>query len=553
MHVKYAVARRGGAAMADEEVRAADILIVDDEVDVAKIIAINLEFDGHHVRIAYNGREALEEVARKAPDCILLDIMMPVMDGWQVLQALKKNPDTAEIPVIVVTARRTDVDHIRGFSGGAVEYITKPFNPEDLKLYVAKALEPRDEIAEEEKKLDRIRRLQLSTLHDITETLISTLEIDEVLEIIAEKLLKLFDLDLCAICLPNSLGYALHLASIRSSMPMSQEDLDVFEVQPERLGEIIDADPLSISGLLAIPASDFTHGALGGAVRRLQSLYLLSLKSKSGFTGLIFLGKEKEFLLGSEEEELLSAIGNQAAIAIENARLYDDLRYDEEVHKQLLQRVISAQESERRRVAVELHDGVIQNMVSALFRLQLCSERMDESPEEVRAALVEAEDIMNDGIVEMRRIVAGLRPLVLDDLGLEIALRKYIRHMLEEAPSPIEVEFAGVEVPPLTQEAETTLFRIAQEALSNILKHSQCERSSLSIAVKGHEIIMIIEDDGIGFEQPGVQHRMVHGFGLVGMRERAESLGGSLEVETSPRVGTTITVRLPLDVVKREV
>ena len=145
-----------------EETEIADILVVDDEPDVARIMAINLEMEGYRVRTAYGGRQALEEVALKKPDCILLDIMMPEIDGWEVLRILKGDPGTEDIPVIVVTARSTDVDRIKGFSGGAVEYVTKPFSPSELIQFVARSLKPRDEKVEEERRRDRITKLQLS-------------------------------------------------------------------------------------------------------------------------------------------------------------------------------------------------------------------------------------------------------------------------------------------------------------------------------------------------------------------------------------------------------
>lgn len=530
----------------------AEILVVDDEPDVARIMAINLEMEGYKVRTAYNGRQALEEVEHKKPDCILLDIMMPEIDGWEVLRVLKGDPHTEEIPVIVVTARSTDVDQIKGFSGGAVEYVTKPFDPSELTRYVARALKPRDERAEEERRKDRIRKLQLSTIYDITETLISTLEIEEVLEIIAEKLLILFDLDLCGISLLEPSGRGLRLACARSTTPLGNEDMSLLTFPLARLEDILPAEPLSLSGPQPVSITDFSAGRGGKVLALLRSLYLLPLRAKGKFTGVIYLGKTELMQFGDEERDLLTAIGNEAAVAIENARLYDDLRYDEEIHRELLQRVITAQESERRRVAIELHDGIIQNIVSALFRLQLCSARLGEAPGEVREALREAEEIVNASIIEMRRIIVGLRPTMLDDLGLVVALKKYIRSLQEEAPSPVRIELQEGESPLLTPEAETALFRIAQEGLNNIMRHSRCSNALLFIGVRDGEMLLAIEDDGVGFEIPSLQRRMAHSYGLVGMRERAQSLGGSLEVNSSPGEGTRVTARFPLSSVRKE-
>ncbi len=536
----------------EEGKEAADILVVDDEPDVAKIIAMNLEFEGYRVRKAHGGRQALEEVARKKPDCVLLDIMMPEVDGWEVLRRLKEDPETAGIPVIVVTARNTDMDYLKGLGGGAVGYITKPFDTGTLKAYVARVLQERDRELVEQAREDRVRRLQLSTLRDITEKLISTPEIEDILESIAEKLLTLFGLDICALCLPDPAGRSLHLASIRSRLPLSRREEAAFDLSRDRLLELAGCDPFSRGGLYAVSPGDFMQSQVAGSLAGLRSIYLLTLKAREKPVGVIFLGHRAEVRFGEQERELLAAIGNQAAIAIENARLYDDLRYDEEVHRQLLQRVITAQEDERRRVAMELHDGVIQNLVSAAFRLQLCSARLESDPEEAHQALLEAQGVIDAGIVEMRRIISGLRPSVLDDLGLSAALQKYIMRLQEEAPFDLRIELEEREIPPLTMEAETTLFRISQEALNNVVKHSRCSRARVTIRVDDGELLLRVEDDGVGFELPGLQRRMARSYGLLGMRERAESLGGMMSVKSAPGEGTLVEVRFPLYTVTKE-
>ncbi len=535
-----------------EEAGTANILVVDDEPDVARIMAINLEMEGYQVRTAYNGRQALEEVAQRKPDCILLDIMMPEIDGWEVLRVLKADPSTIDIPVIVVTARSTDVDQIKGFSGGAVEYVTKPFDPGELTQYVARALKPKDEQVEEERRRDRIRKLQLSTIYDITEALISTLEIEEVLEIIAEKLLILFDLDLCGISLLEPSGSELSLACGRSSSSLNQEDIAPLSISLARLEEILPVDPLHVSGPQPVSVPVLTAGEGGTFIRHLSSLYLLPLRAKGKFTGVIFLGRKGLMQLGEVERDLLTAIGNEAAMAIENTRLYDNLRYDEEIHRELLQRVITAQEDERRRVAIELHDGIVQNIVSALYRLQLCSAKLGDAPDEVRESLHEALGIVDASITEIRRIIAGLRPTMLDDLGLVAALERYIQSLQRETTSSLSIVLKEGDAPQLTLDAETTLFRIAQEGLNNIIKHSKCEKAVLFIGVQDGDLLLSIEDDGVGFEIPSLQRRSTHSFGLLGMRERAQSMGGTLEVNSGRMNGTKIIARFPLESVQKE-
>lgn len=531
----------------------ADILVVDDEPDVARIMAINLEFEGYRVRVVHDGVEALRAVGERKPDCILLDIMMPGMDGFEVLKHLKRNTETSDIPVIVVTARDTDMDRLKGFGGGAVEYVAKPFNVGELKYYVSRALSQVDRDLEERARQERVRRLQLSTLRDITEKLISTLELQEVLETIAGRLQELFQLDLCVISLLDPTARHLFPACVRSRLPLGARERAKFTFPRDRVGRWVDREKGTGTPIHVLPPSFLAGDEVSGVLAGLRSLFLLPLRAKGRFIGVIFLGKVKEMELSPQEAELLAAVGNQAALAIENARLYEELRADEEIHRQLLQRVINAQEDERRRLAIELHDGVIQNLVSAVFRVQFGEARMESDPVEARRALRESQEIINHGIAEMRRIISGLRPTLLDDMGLVPALRKYIRRVQEEAPGGLKIELREGEIPQLTPEAETALFRICQEALHNVVRHSRCREARVELFKEGEQLVLRVEDDGLGFDFPPPQRKAHRGFGLAGMRERAESLGGTLEVRSVPSEGTCVEARFPLYAVSREV
>jgi CheY-like chemotaxis protein/DNA-binding CsgD family transcriptional regulator len=144
----------------------ATILVVDDEVDICQLVKINLEMDGHEVLTAVNGPEALDLVASAAPDLVILDIMMPGIDGWEVLSRIKSDQDMerSQIPVLMLTARTDDLDQVRGAIEGAIRYITKPFSVLDLRDEVARALEGEPEPVKrrlaQQQALERLARIE---------------------------------------------------------------------------------------------------------------------------------------------------------------------------------------------------------------------------------------------------------------------------------------------------------------------------------------------------------------------------------------------------------
>jgi CheY-like chemotaxis protein len=143
------------------------VLVVDDEDDIRELCRVNLEFEGLQVLDAADGPTALELVGRARPDVIFLDLMMPAMDGWEVLRRLKEDDATSDIPVVLLTARTGEQDQMRGWEEGILEYVSKPFNPLTLVEVAKRAMEPRDPAEETERR----RRIldQLHLMEDLRE------------------------------------------------------------------------------------------------------------------------------------------------------------------------------------------------------------------------------------------------------------------------------------------------------------------------------------------------------------------------------------------------
>ena len=232
-----------------------------------------------------------------------------------------------------------------------------------------------------------------------------------------------------------------------------------------------------------------------------------------------------------EDEEIVILLAAQAAVAIENAG---------SVQRDALRRAVQAQEAERRRLARELHDETGQALTSIL--LGLTAVERAESADEAHAAAGELRSLVVETLQNVRRLAVELRPSALDDFGLEPALRRLGQSVGEAGGLDVQVETTlGGER--LEADVETAVYRIVQEALTNVVKHAAAARASIVVTRKPASVLVMIEDDGRGFD-PTV--REGGGLGLLGMRERVELLDGSFEVQAEPGQGTSLIVELPL-------
>lgn len=245
--------------------------------------------------------------------------------------------------------------------------------------------------------------------------------------------------------------------------------------------------------------------------------------------------------LTPRELAALSAIGDQVGLATERARLYEELREKEAMRGKLLEKLITAQEDERRRIARELHDEAGQALTALILNLEMAEhaqERMDP------AQLRRLRGIAEDTLAELRRLIYDLRPTILDDLGLAAAVRWYVKESVEPQGLEVTMTIDGTDER-LPHLVETAVFRIVQEALTNILKHAQARRAEVEIHLRPSDVRLRISDDGRGFDLSAVTARRDGGLGVIGMRERAELLGGRLQVTSGPQ-GTRVEAVIPV-------
>ena len=239
--------------------------------------------------------------------------------------------------------------------------------------------------------------------------------------------------------------------------------------------------------------------------------------------------------------ELLGSVAGLMAGAIENASLHSRLAEREEAMERFAERIVLLQETERRRLAGEIHDGISQRIVSLSFHLSAAADAVATNPANTAEQIARAQQLAAGALDETRRAIAGLRPPVLDDLGLAASLESLVRSI----PLPnVQVDTVTTSLP---EHAETAVYRIAQEALQNVMKHASAAHVQLRLSVTADAVLLEISDDGVGFDPATTAKRAGPvGYGLPGMQQRAELLGGQLTADSTPGRGTVVRLRVPM-------
>jgi signal transduction histidine kinase len=214
---------------------------------------------------------------------------------------------------------------------------------------------------------------------------------------------------------------------------------------------------------------------------------------------------------------------------------------EREQHR-LARRVVEAQEEERRRIALELHDAVGQMASAVGMELGRLESTARTAPQSFPAAIAEVKQMNTEVVRAIKEIAAGLRPALLDDLGLAAAIRAHSRDVSRRLDLPIDLDVdPGIDFLPEPQ--RTCLYRIVQESLHNCGRHARATRVSVSLSARPGAVSVLVRDDGVGFDPANVSHS---GLGLIGIRERVRDLGGQSSISSSPGAGTSVEAELPI-------
>lgn len=221
---------------------------------------------------------------------------------------------------------------------------------------------------------------------------------------------------------------------------------------------------------------------------------------------------------------------------VDAALLHARLRRREAELEDFARRSLELQELDRRRIAGDIHDGVSQRLVSAWYHLRAA---IGVVAEPAGSDLERAAGLLSEALDDSRRAIAGLRPTLLDDLGFAAAVASLASELRD-----VEM-IVAIDHVVLAPHVETALFRIIQESLQNVVKHAQATTVEITLRSERTGVVLAIADDGVGFDSPPGE--AAGHFGLAGMHERAELLGGTLSVRSNPGDGTLVRLHVPAE------
>ena len=287
---------------------------------------------------------------------------------------------------------------------------------------------------------------------------------------------------------------------------------------------------------------------LPGPIRTLVSQMMVLFKMQRIIFSPLTVGGDTHGLLavigaGLTEADVpaITAFANQAAIALDNARLFEQVQAGRERLAWLAQQVVSAQEEERQRLSRELHDEAGQALTALKISLELIQSDLPVEAGSLRRRLGEAVALTETTMDQIRLLAHDLRPPALDTVGLTYTLEGLCRDFAER--TQLSVDYIGAELPLLPEAVNICLYRFLQEAFTNVAKHAQASQVRIALRCDAETVSLSVEDDGKGFDE---QSRMSAGIGLLGMRERLEVLGGKLEIKSRPDQGSHLMACIPL-------
>jgi len=391
-------------------------------------------------------------------------------------------------------------------------------------------------------QLDDLRE-RTRAIYEMGATLSSTLDYQKILDAAMNAgVLGLRDLDrrgkerlACAVLLFRSKDNALHVVTGRGLARTDENRVTVGE--EGIIGETLKTCmPTFGTNAKRDPELQFFV-----AFQSCRSVLCIPLRAGFDNYGVLLYGSDRTDAFTDEHTELLTSVGTQATVALQNAVLYENLLNERN-------RIVEVEEEARKKLARDLHDGPTQSVAAIAMRMSIIYRMLERTPDEVPAELKKIEDIARKTTKEIRHMLFTLRPLVLENQGLTAALEQLAEKMKETHEQAVAVRVSREAERALDSAQQGVIFYIIEEAVGNARKHAKAKLITVTVNRQEDIVLVQIADNGVGFDTHAVEanYDSRGSLGMVNLRERTELLGGTLRIESAPGRGTTISVLVPI-------
>jgi PAS domain S-box-containing protein len=481
--------------------------VADDNADMRDYLQ-SLLSDRYTVETVPDGEQALSAIERRKPALVLADVMMPRLDGIGLLRRLRADPETQSIPVIMVSARAGKDEIVEGMEHGADDYLAKPFNSRELLARVQSHIglaRTRREATERERKL----RAEADSQRALLETVLNQMPAGVVIAKAPSGEVVLANNQAKQI-LQRSVG------ELRSVEEYSQYQIFRLDGRPYNTLE----QPLARSIL-------YGEVVMGEELRYLRP---------DGTFRVLFTNSAP---VRDEAGAIVASVVTFQDITDLRLAQEELLRQSNDVIHDLAGKLIIAQEEERRRIARDLHDDVAQRIALLSNKMQILHRSLSPGT----AAAEEFSDILKEieQAAENVRLISHQLHSSKLILGLPRALAGYCREFSQQRGIKVEFTQTG-SIGPLPEPVPLVMFRVLQEALHNVARHSGAAQVEVSLFTEGDEVRLRIKDRGRGFDPV----QLSDGLGLVSMRERLRLVGGKIKISSAPGLGTEIEAAAPV-------
>ena len=525
-----------------EHEKRARVLLVEDNADMRDYLK-RLLIPHYDVTAAANGQEALDLISMESQDLVLSDIMMPVLDGLGMLDAIRANPATSTLPVILLSARAGEEARVQGLAARADDYLVKPFTARELLARVEVHLSLAHMRKQEARRVQETIEAELKGMTRLHEVVSRLLAAPDVRSALGEILVAT-----CAMMgsrMGNVQVYDPHAQTltIAAQQGFSQDLLDQLGVVTRDSPSACSAAMNSLSRVIIEDVNQdesfrpLRDIAAAAGFRSIQSTPLLS--RTGALLGVLSTQWSHPHRPSERELYMLDLYAREAADVLENIQAAQELQRSCDQLHALSGRLLRLEDEERRRLARELHDTTAQWLAALSMNLSVLSESASLLNPRARTAMAESVALADRCLREIRTVSYLLHPHELDELGLESALSRYIDGFIRRSGIQVEVEVPS-NLARVPQAVETAVFRIVQECLTNVHRHSGSSTGRVRLTRCSSSLILEVMDAGHGFgpdTAPGV--------GIAGMRERVQQLNGGLEI-ASHSGGTTVKATIPL-------